>query len=122
MGLAEKIRGNALYDYEEEARVSRAAEPAANPDGFEVILVKPSQFEEGVKIADQLSGGRVIVLNLDAAARDVARRLLDFISGAAYARRFEVERVANNTYLIRSLDSVRYEDNGFDAEGGQYWF
>ncbi|HIW73190.1 MAG TPA: cell division protein SepF [Firmicutes bacterium] len=122
MGLAEKIRGNAYYDYEEEQRSSRAAEPAANPDGFQVVLVKPSQFEEGARIADQFTGSRVVVLNLDGAARDVARRLLDFLSGAAYARRFEVEQVANSTYLIRSLDSVRYEGGETGSADGDYWF
>ncbi len=119
MSFAERLRKDDLYDYEQEERVSgHASAPAANPDGFQVVLVKPSQFEEGMNIADQLSGGRVVILNLDAAARDVARRLLDFVSGAAYARNCEVERVANNTYLIRNLDSVQYED----GDGSEYWY
>ena len=123
MGFAERIRGNSFYD-EEQERVdrARAASPAANPDGFEVLLVKPSQFEEGTKIADKLSGGRVIILNLDDAAKDIARRLLDFLSGAAYARHCEVERVASNTYLIRNIDSVQYEDGGADADDSRYLF
>ena len=83
MSFAERLRDNSPYDYEEENRFARRADPAANPDGFQVLLVKPSQFEEAQVIADSFGAGQVIVLNLDAAARDIARRVLDFLSGAA---------------------------------------
>ena len=43
---------------------------------------------------------RTIVLNLESTNRDVARRLLDFLSGAAYASDGQIKRVANSTYII----------------------
>ncbi len=122
MSFAERLRDNSPYDYEEENRFARRADPAANPDGFQVLLVKPSQFEEAQVIADSFGAGQVIVLNLDAAARDIARRVLDFLSGAAYARNCTVEHIANNTYLIRNADSVSFDDADGIYSGGNSLF
>ena len=43
---------------------------------------------------------QVVLLNLESTNRDVARRLLDFLSGAAYASDGQIKRVANSTYII----------------------
>lgn len=41
-----------------------------------------------------------MVLNLESANRDVARRLVDFLSGVAYANGGQFKRVANSTFII----------------------
>ena len=41
-----------------------------------------------------------MVLNLESTNRDIARRLLDFLSGVAYANNGQIKRVANSTYII----------------------
>jgi len=41
-----------------------------------------------------------VVLNLESTNRDTARRLLDFLSGVAYAISGKIQRIANNTYII----------------------
>ena len=40
------------------------------------------------------------MLNLESANREIARRLLDFLSGVAYANNGQIKRVANSTYII----------------------
>ena len=50
--------------------------------------------------ADHLVQGKTIVLNLETANRDVARRLIDFLSGVAYANQGSLKRVANSTFII----------------------
>lgn len=67
---------------------------------LQVVLVKPEGFEEAASIADNLNARRTVVLNLESANRDVARRLLDFLSGVAYANNGQIKRVANSTYII----------------------
>ena len=52
---------------------------------LQVVLVKPEKFDEAAAIADNLNEKRTVVLNLESTNRDVARRLLDFLSGVAYA-------------------------------------
>lgn len=67
---------------------------------LQVVLVKPEGFEEAASIADNLNARRTVVLNLESANREVARRLLDFLSGVAYANNGQIKRVANSTYII----------------------
>ena len=67
---------------------------------LKVILVKPERFENASEIADQLKEKRTVVLNLESTNKDVARRLIDFLSGVAYAGEGKIKRVAANTYII----------------------
>lgn len=67
---------------------------------LQVVLVKPEKFEDASGIADNLNEKRTVVLNLESANRDVARRLVDFLSGVAYANNGQIQRVANSTYII----------------------
>lgn len=67
---------------------------------LQVVLVKPERFEEAATIGDNLNEKRTVVLNLESTNRDIARRLLDFLSGVAYASNGQIKRVANSTYII----------------------
>ena len=67
---------------------------------LKVVLVKPDRFENASEIADQLRDKRTVVMNLESTNKDVARRLLDFLSGVAYASEGKVKKVAANTYMI----------------------
>ena len=67
---------------------------------FQVVLVKPERYEEAAAIADSLNEKRTVVLNLEGTNRDIARRLLDFLSGVAYANNGQIKRVAASTYII----------------------
>ena len=51
-------------------------------------------------MADHLNAKRTIVLNLESTSKEIARRLIDFLSGVAYANNGQIQRVANSTYVI----------------------
>ncbi|MDL2288069.1 cell division protein SepF [Oscillospiraceae bacterium OttesenSCG-928-F05] len=65
-----------------------------------VVLVKPERFENAAEIADHLRDKRTVVLNLEQTNKDIARRLIDFLSGVAYANEGKIKKVANSTYII----------------------
>ena len=67
---------------------------------LKVVLVKPERFEDASTIADHLNNKRTVVLNLESTNKDVARRLIDFLSGVAYAGEGKIKKVAANTYII----------------------
>ncbi len=67
---------------------------------LQVVLVKPDRFENAAEIADHLREKRTVVLNLEQTSKDVSRRILDFLSGAAYAQEGKVKKVALSTYII----------------------
>lgn len=67
---------------------------------LKVVLVKPERFENASEIADHLKDKRTVVINLESTNKDVARRLIDFLSGVAYAGEGKIKKVAANTYII----------------------
>ena len=67
---------------------------------LEVVLHKPDRFDDAAKIADDLRQRRTIVLNLEQTNKDIARRLIDFISGVAYAQDGKIKKVAVNAYIV----------------------
>lgn len=67
---------------------------------LQVVLVKPERFEEAKNVADHLNAKRTVVLNLESTDKDTARRLIDFLSGVAYANEGDLKKVAVSTYII----------------------
>ena len=67
---------------------------------LQVVLVNPSKFENASDIADHLRDKRTVVLNLEQTDKNIARRLIDFLSGVAYANEGTIKRVAQATYII----------------------
>ena len=66
----------------------------------QVVLSRPDRFEQAAEIADHLREKRTVVMNLETTNKDVARRLVDFLSGVAYANDGKIKKVAINTYII----------------------
>ena len=67
---------------------------------LQVVLVKPEKFDDASAIADHLREKRTVVLNLESTNKEIARRLLDFLSGVAYANEGKIKKVAISTYII----------------------
>lgn len=92
----------AAYSDEYQAAPARRNNVVNIPtkDMLQVVLAKPERFDDASAIADHLNEKRTVVLNLESANRDVARRLIDFLSGVAYANKGQLKRVANSTFII----------------------
>ena len=67
---------------------------------MQVGLVKPDRFDNVSEIADHLRSKHAVVLNLEATNKDIARRLVDFLSGCAYALDGKIKKIAISTYII----------------------
>ena len=67
---------------------------------LKVVLVKPEAFEDATTVADHLNAKRTVVLNLENTNKEVSRRLVDFLSGVAYANNGQMKRVAASTFII----------------------
>ena len=71
---------------------------------MQVVLVKPDRFEDVTAIADHLNAKKTVVLNLESANRETSRRIIDFLSGVAYANHGNLRKVANSTFIIVASD------------------
>ena len=83
-----------------EARRSNKVVNIRAATQLQVVLVKPERFENASEIADHLKEKRTVVMNLESTHKDIARRLVDFLSGVAYAGEGKIKKVAANTYII----------------------
>ncbi len=86
---------------------------------LQVILVKPERFEEASDIADHLNDKKTVVLNLEAANKETARRLVDFLSGVAYANQGDVQKIASYTFIITPRNVDFSGINVLDSIDGQ---
>jgi cell division inhibitor SepF len=71
----------------EERRASNKVVNIHATAQLQVVLVKPERFENAAEVADPLREKRTVVLNLEQTNKDIARRLIDFLSGVVTRRR-----------------------------------
>ena len=83
-----------------EAKAERSGRAAPAPGKTRMSMASPTRFEDGARLADNLRAGRTMLLNLENAGKVDYRRLLDFMSGAAYVLDGYVKRVSGNIYLV----------------------
>jgi cell division inhibitor SepF len=62
--------------------------------------VAPASFNDAQQVADHYKSNQPVIVNLEAAERDLRRRLIDFCSGLCYGLGGQMERVADNVYLL----------------------
>ncbi|MCD7755866.1 MAG: cell division protein SepF [Firmicutes bacterium] len=97
----------------EERQPAKAAAPvsATGSTGFsgqvvnmsnkqEVVLFHPANFNDTSKAADDLRSRKAVIVNMENVDKAMARRVVDFLSGCAYALDGKVKKVAQSTYLF----------------------
>ena len=87
-------RGGALQPADPMRSVESRPQPA------EVHLIVPKSFNDAQQIADKFKGTIPVILNLQSAETDLAKRLIDFSSGLTYALDGGMQRVADKVFLL----------------------
>ena len=87
LNVPEKKTGNKVVNIHATARL-------------QVVLVMPEQYEAAREIADHLRDKRTVVLNLENTNKEISRRILDFVSGVAYAQDGKIKKVAVSTFIV----------------------
>jgi cell division inhibitor SepF len=90
--------------------------PSAKP-----LVVVPTSFNQAQELADKFKGSQPVIMNLQGADRDLARRLIDFASGLCYGLGGQMEKVANQVYLLTPTnvevspeERRRLQERGYD--------
>ena len=66
----------------------------------EVVLFRPVNFNDASKAADDLRARKVVVVNLENVDKAMARRVVYFLTGTAYALDGSVKKIAQAAYLF----------------------
>ena len=111
-----------LYDQNAADRRNNKVVNIHTTTQLQVVLVKPDRFEQASEIADHLREKRIVVLNLESTQKDISRRLLDFLSGVAYANEGKIKKVAISTYIITPYNVDILGDLINDLENNGLYF
>jgi cell division inhibitor SepF len=65
-----------------------------------VVVVEPRSFDEVQGVTDNLKNRRPVIVNLEQAEPDLAKRVVDFVSGATYALNGSLQKVGNGIFLF----------------------
>ena len=89
---------------------------------FDLVLARPNNYRDVNAIGDDLNAGKTVILNLEMVKQEDATRILDYLSGVAYANDDENKMMAQKTYAIKpatvnfsGVDLVsEQENNGYN--------
>lgn len=101
MEYEDSVEINEEDKFEQKAPAKKEkAQVSSNKSKLQVVLEKPETFEDARDIADNLISKKTVILNIENVDKETSRRLIDFLSGVAYAQGGNIKRVANRTYVI----------------------
>ncbi len=68
---------------------------------LQVVIAKPEHFNEETRaVAEELLKMHTVVLNLETTDKTAARRIIDFLTGVAFANGGKIQKIATDTYII----------------------
>lgn len=98
------------YDYEQEEDEEEGrrlfgrnkGKVVDMPQGNQVKMVisQPSTFEQSEEICQYLVERKSCIVNLEYVNKDVARRIVDFISGSVCALNGHIQKISNSIFLV----------------------
>ncbi|MBO5261468.1 MAG: cell division protein SepF [Clostridia bacterium] len=113
MGIFSRFRKSALDDYDdeeeqeyqvEERTVDVEADATLEGSSLELKIFRPKTMQQLLPAVDHLRAGKTVLLNLEGVENALYRRMIDFISGAAYAMRVSIKKATDNSYCIAPND------------------
>ncbi len=90
-------------DEEEEKRLFGRKNKVVNmpqANQIKMVISQPTTFEQSEEICQYLKERKACIVNLEYVNKDVARRVVDFISGGVYALNGHIQKVSNSIFLI----------------------
>ena len=95
------------YDGEEEEEQERgffgkkSSKVVSMPQSqVRMKICKPTSFEQSEEICNELKEKKSVIVNLEYVNKDVARRIVDFISGSVHALDGHIEKISNSIFLV----------------------
>ena len=70
------------------------------PQQIKMVISQPTTFDQAEDICDLLKDKQSVIVNLEYVNKDVARRIIDVVSGAVHALDGHIQKVSNSIFLI----------------------
>jgi len=69
-----------------------------------MVITQPTTFEQSEEICNYLKEKKAVIVNLEYVNKDVARRIIDFLSGAVHALDGHIQKVSNSIFLVAPVN------------------
>ena len=99
--VSSPLGGYAVTDIPTPISVSA---PVSDASKYRVVLVKPEEFDAATAIAKHICQGDTVILNCEETNEQVARRVIDFLSGCAFALDGSIKKASSNVIIIAPRD------------------
>ena len=104
-----------IYGYEKEEEPEEVEEKGLfgrkskvvsmpQPQQIKMVITQPTSFEQSEEICNYLKEKKSIIVNLEYVNKDVARRIVDFISGGVHALDGHIQKVSNAIFLVAPVN------------------
>ena len=110
MGLFNIFKRNKYEDWDEEDdELDEEEENQADANvtlggNLELKIFNPTSFEQLLTAVDYLSYGSTVLLNLESVDAPLRKRMVDFISGAAYALDASIKKATQDSFFVAPKD------------------
>jgi cell division inhibitor SepF len=86
----------------ESYRAAKTSAPATVSSKAQVnmVIIRSNDYSDARNVADHILAHRAVLLNLENCNKDMAQRILDFLSGVVYSQGGDLQRVAHSTYAV----------------------
>lgn len=134
MGFSDEDVDEELFDEEENEReVQEDIRPSSRKSAqvvsihsqkqVKVVVLEPTSFEDSQNIADQLKNRRPVIVNLENTDRNLAKRIVDFVSGTTYALGGNMQKVGQGIFLFvpNNVDISGETHEGIKEKGLFSW-
>jgi len=93
-------------EYEERKLFGKKNKIVAMPQNpsVKMVISQPTTFEQSEEICSFLKEKKSVIVNLEYVNKDVARRIVDFISGGVYALNGHIQKISNSIFLIAPVN------------------
>ena len=96
------------YDVEEDrgffGRKGKVVPLNAQGQAVKMVISQPTTFEQSEEICSLLKEKKSVIVNLEYVNKDVARRIVDFISGGVYELDGHIQKISNSIFLIAPMN------------------
>ena len=111
----EEVDEENVYDYDEDEEYEEdkklfgrknkvVAMPQTQGNSIKMVISQPTTFEQSDEICSFLKEKKSVIVNLEYVNKDVARRIVDFISGGVYSLDAHIQKVSNSIFLIAPMN------------------
>lgn len=92
----------------------------SNASQLKLVVMQPTSFDDAQDVCDHLKEKKPVVINLEYADKETARRLIDFLSGAVYGVDGHIQKVSPTIFLIVPFNVDILSDSKEDKNKGTF--